>query len=290
MSNEELVKEIQSGQNREDNLTRLWESNQGLIRLVVKKFAAAGEWEDLQQEGYLALHRAVFAYDPARGASFSTVLYKWLYQGLSRYADGNTAVQLSADARQAVRAYQKMESSFLMEYGRYPTNWEAAQLLGETPDQVEKVKQWRTCLQVQSLDCPVEQEDGETSLYDCAEAPQSAVEDAEMEIYQEELAAALWSTVDSLEEEQAQVIRRKYQGGESLREIDEESGMPAGWARKAEAKGLRELGRGRRKMRLLPFYEDIRSAGMEGTGVRRFKTTWTSATERVALQNCSASR
>ena len=91
--------------------------------------------------------------------------------------------------------------------------------------------------------------------------------------------------MDSLEEEQAQVIRRKYQGGASLREIDEENGMPAGWARKAEAKGLQELGRGRRKMRLLPFYEDIRSAGMEGTGVRRFKTTWTSATERVALQS-----
>ena len=115
MSNEELVKEIQSGQNREDNLIRLWESNQGLIRLVIKKFAAAGEWEDLQQEGYLALHRAVFAYDPARGASFSTALYKWLYQDLSRYADGNGAVQLSAGARQAVRAYQKMESSFVMQ-------------------------------------------------------------------------------------------------------------------------------------------------------------------------------
>ena len=74
MSNEELVAEIQTG---EDRMGELWEQVDGLVKWKAKQVIAAlcgrcgVDFDDLYQSGYPALVAAVESYEPERGA-FST--------------------------------------------------------------------------------------------------------------------------------------------------------------------------------------------------------------------------
>ena len=235
------------------------------------------------QEGYIVLHKAAYAYDPARGA-FSTFLYGALPRAFSRYVGQQAALRLPEGMRRQLGELEKVESAFLLEHGRYPTNWEACCLLETTPEQLEKVRRCRLLASVDSLDRPVDQEDGETPLSGCVAAPGDAIGEVEEEIYQEGMKAAVWAAVDSLEPEESEVIRRRYAAGQSMKEIGESHGEPPAWVVKVEARALRHLGQGRRYRLLLPYWEEIHSAGMKGVGAKRFSETWTSATEREALR------
>lgn len=79
-TNEELVGLIQAG---EANLTEnLWRKNIGLITEYARKYRdnerADYDAEDLMQVGYLGLHEAALAYQPERGAAFTTFLSYFL--------------------------------------------------------------------------------------------------------------------------------------------------------------------------------------------------------------------
>lgn len=79
-TNEELVELIQAG---EANLTEnLWWKNIGLITEYARKYRdnerADYDAEDLMQVGYLGLHEAALAYQPERGAAFTTFLSYFL--------------------------------------------------------------------------------------------------------------------------------------------------------------------------------------------------------------------
>ena len=283
MTNEELIEEIQAGRNEQENLLQLWEQNRGLVRQIAWKYAAFADLEELLQEGYIAMHKAAYAYDPARGA-FSTFLYSALPRAFSRYIGQQAALQLPEAIRRQIGELEQMESAFLLEHGRYPTNWEACCLLETTPEQLEKVRRCRLLAGVDSLDRPIDQEGGETPLSGSVAAPGDAIGEVEEEIYQEGMKAAVWAAVDSLEPEESEVIRRRYAAGQSMKEIGESHGEPPAWVVKVEARALRHLGQGRRRRLLLPYWEEIHSAGMKGVGVKRFRETWTSATEREALR------
>lgn len=284
MTNEELIEEIQAGQEEKRNLLRLWERNRGLAQQFARKYAAFADWEELLQEGYIALHKAAYAYDQGRGGGFSTFLYSILPRAFSRYVSRQSVMQLPEGIRRQIGELERMENAFLMEHGRYPTNWEASCLLETTPEQLEKVRRCRLLASMDSLDRPVDQEDGETPLSGSVAAPGDDMEELEEEIYQEGMIVAVWAVVDSLEAEESEVVRRRYVAGQSMKEIGESHGEPPAWARKVEARALRHLGQGRRYRLLLPYWEEIHNAGMKGVGAKRFDETWTSATEREALR------
>ncbi|WP_276952461.1 sigma factor-like helix-turn-helix DNA-binding protein, partial [Enterocloster lavalensis] len=86
--------------------------------------------------------------------------------------------------------------------------------------------------------------------------------------------------------QQPAVIRQRYQGGMSLREIGEAQGTTPEAVRQIHAKALRELRASRFSKRLRPFLpeaERIYSMGLRGNGVGKFNRTWTSSTEKAAL-------
>ncbi len=136
-----------------------------------------------------------------------------------------------------------------------------------------------------SLDVPVG-DDAEVTIGDLV-ADQTDVEGSVLDdVQKEELKAVIWPLVDSLRDIQSKVVRMRYQEGLTLKETGERLGFTLNNAREHERNAFRELRRPSRARKLRPFLEDdIRSRGMQGTGVTRFNETWTSATERVALVN-----
>ena len=85
MTNEELVALIQAGENVAENMELLYDQIKGLICSIAWRYRNAGEIEDLEQEGFLALYSAVDGFDPAAGCRFSSYAEKWIRQRMIRY-------------------------------------------------------------------------------------------------------------------------------------------------------------------------------------------------------------
>ena len=72
MTNEELVEQIQNGVNVKENMGLLYEQNIGFITKIVHPFSAYAEEEDLMQEAYIGLHKAVEEFDASKEFLFLT--------------------------------------------------------------------------------------------------------------------------------------------------------------------------------------------------------------------------
>lgn len=291
VSNEQLVRRIQAGEDKRENMARLYGQSAAFIRSIAWKYQGGGvPLEDLEQEGFLALYDAVVRYEPGKGAQFLTYAEYHIRARLGRYLHQNGGgLRLPDRVGVQVRQYERFCSAFYMEHGREPDTREAARGLGITPGQAEEVKRAAAVAHVSSLDVPLAGVDGGEggTLGELLPSNGNVAEETEERLAGEQLKRELWACVDSLPEKQAEVIRRRYQAGETLREAGEAIGVNTEAVRQLEGKALRELRKPSRADRLRPFLpeaERIYNAALRGGGVGRFRCTWTSSTEREALR------
>ena len=94
MSNEQLVVLIQDGIDEAENMSLLWQQNEGFIGKLALIYAGQAEMDDLKQEGYLALCEAVRGYDVTREVPFLSYASFWLKTRMRRYVDQNKPVRL----------------------------------------------------------------------------------------------------------------------------------------------------------------------------------------------------
>ena len=285
MSNEELAVLIRAGVDVPENMAALYEQNKGMIAALAWKLRAYAELEDLRQEGYIGLCNAVDAWKPEGGASFIHYAVFWIRQAMQRYIENNgSCVRIPSGQQQRIRKYKKVCGQYLKLLGREPADWELCRLLSVSRDVLHHIQEDARKSQIGSLNAPLG-EDGDLLLEDTIPDPRDDYAGILDAVQQEELEAVLWPMVDSLEERQAQTLRARYQDGKTLKETGEALGCSLQQARVIETNALRTLRRPRYANRLRPFlYDDmVRSKGMQGTGAERFRQTWTSATERVAL-------
>lgn len=136
-----------------------------------------------------------------------------------------------------------------------------------------------------SLDKPIGEEE-DMSMYDLIPSPEDMEGDAMERIQQEQLTAVIWPIVDKLPEEQAAVIRARYQDRQTLEEIGNGLGTSKERVRHIEADALRYMRRSRIRKVLEPYWEEDRiySYALQGTSAATFENTWTSSTERVAVK------
>lgn len=87
MTNEELVEQIQNGVNVQENLGLLYEQNIGFITKIVKPYSAYAELDDLMQEAYLGMHKAVEGFDASKGHTFITYCAYHIKKTCIRYID-----------------------------------------------------------------------------------------------------------------------------------------------------------------------------------------------------------
>lgn len=288
MTNEQLVARIRAGENVGENMSQLYEQVKRFIHAVAWRYRDSGMVEDLEQEGFLALYDAVDGYDEAQGVRFLTYAEYWIRQRISRYLQANgSSLRLPVHCREKLLRYKRLCSSFQLEHGREPSEREIACLMGLTLEQIREIKGNACMARVGSLDAPMKglEEDGVT-VGDVVASGDNLEGAALDRVQSAQLCAVLWECVDSLQGQQPAVIRQRYQGGMSLREIGEAQGTTAEAVRQIHAKALRELRATRYSKRLRPFLpeaEQIYSMAISGNGVGKFHRTWTSSTEKAAL-------
>lgn len=219
-------------------LGQLWEINKGLLhrwfwQWYDRNKAVADEHgitlEDFDQEGFFAVQATAKAYDPEKG-SFATLLGYYVQSQINKAVCGEHSRLVTTEDGKQVRLSAN------------PLN---------------------ACT---SLDVPVGEDDSGTVLADLQEDPAAAHEfqQAENEIYNEELHAALEEALNKLTPRQADIIRRHYFGGKSFAEIAREDGTTLNAARNHEVNAFIAL---RQNPALVRWHDDIISTkAWTGTG------------------------
>lgn len=292
MSNEQLVILIKAEEDVARNMERLYSKVKRFIHSIAWSYRGAGELEDLEQEGYLALYPAIDGYDPERGVKFLTYAENWIRQRIVRYIQNSgSCLRLPVHCMEDIRRYDRFMSSFTVTYGREPSDAEARVYLGLTTEEIREIRENIHRSRLGSLDNPVAGLDGgeDVTVGDLVASDEDTEGDALDRVQQEELRRELWDCVDSLPGRQPDVLRMRYQKNMSLSMIGREYGTTPEAVRQLHAKALRELRKPRNSRRLRPFLEEddqIYSAALAGGSVSRFNQTWTSSTAGTTGQNC----
>lgn len=289
LKNEELVKLIQNGTNVTENMQQLWQQNQGFIFKIAIQYQNMSELDDLIQESYFGLCKAVDHYNPDMDASFIHYASFWIRQQLIRYIKKNKTVGIPEHTHGKIREYKKAVQQWQQRYHREPTEAEISDYIGIDGKTLEEIKRSALMGKIGSLDVPVgEESDG--TLYDLIPSGMDDKEDVLNKVANEELAEVLWGMVEELPGQQSEVLKMRFKDNMKLREIGAVYGFSIDWARQIENKGLRTLRNPKRSRILREFLDDERiyNSALHGNGVSSFSNTWTSSTERVALKRIEA--
>lgn len=284
MTNEQLVRRIQSGESVAENMKLLYDQVKAFIHMIAIRYQSSGMVEDLEQEGYLALYPAIDGYDPTHGVKFLTYADKWIRQRMQRYLQINgSAVRLSMGREGLVRKYNRVCDQFQQVSGREATARELSRILGLTLEEVEQLQLDAGRCNSIPLDTPISGADGQIGTVGDMVASAENLEDELVDhMEQEQLSEVLWGCVEDLPGEQAEVIRRRYRYEQSLTEIAEDLNMGKKNISRLQRKALRTLYKQKyRYNRYLP--ECWQAKAYQGCGVGAFNRTWTSSTERAAL-------
>lgn len=286
MSNEELVERIQSGEDAQSNMLKLWQQNRGMIERLANDYSKVEEREDLKQEAYFGLYRAVESYNPNKGSSFLTWAIYWIRQSMQRYCQNNGTIRIPVHSQEDLRQYKKLQNLFYLHMGRLPNTREYCYYLRCSVKTLESLQRNDRLSRIGSIDVPITGlENDNVTIGDTVADPGDPYSEILDSVTEKQLKEILWDIVEDLPGKEPAVIKMRYQENLTYKETAARTGITTEAARQWELKALREMRRPSRARQLRTFYdfEYIYDRALHGNGAEGFKRTWTSSTERVAL-------
>ena len=279
MNNEELALYLKDNPTDKARLELLYMKNIGFMRKYIKKYFPCEETEDLLQESYFAMLKAIKGYDESKG-KFLTYLGWYLRNHLTRYVYSYSGVGVSTN--ELINKYNRINIE-LEEQGIIPTVRVMAYKMGVSVQKVQEIEKLRASRVSASTDKEIN--DGFT-LLDAKANKNTNVENQVLDkLQQEQLKKDIWECVERLPREQADIIIKHYKEQQQYKEIAEELQVSYESLMKKKNAAFTKMRRdGRTLRKLRPYIEDIRNAALQGNGVGRYKTTWTSSTETMILQ------
>lgn len=234
MTNEELATLAKAGDRQA--MAQLWEQNKGLLFTLFRKLAGRA------------------------GARMASMGVTW--------EDVEQCFYLAVV--DAVALYEPERGMSFASFLAYPVKSQFFELVG-----------WRTerqkhdpLGQCSSLDEPIDAEDGKQTRGDFVPDPEAAqpFEDAEKQLFTEQLHAALEECLGTLDARQAEAVRCRYFSGLTLAETGTRLGCNAERVRQLENKGLRKLRYPQNTRRLKQFRDEIISTqAYHGTSLGAWK-------------------
>lgn len=281
--NEDLVRRIQDGQT--EMKEQLCLQNTGLIMKIIKPVSGFTDLEDLKQEGFCGLLEAAQRYDPDKGVSFAVYAWQWIRAAVYRYISSNHTVSVPEAMTAEVRRLHRLENDFSVMFGHDPDDNDLRAWLEVDRAGLENLKQADRAMHPASMDTPI---DEDFSIADMIQDPNDDIESANERLDNEMLAAEVWNLVDALPEQQQRMIRERYQQDRThaFREVADATGETVSRVRAVHDRAIRELRKPKNRKRLQPYLDDslAYSWGLQGTGLQRFRDTWTSSVERAVLK------
>lgn len=259
MSNEELVKQIQQGQ--EELLETFWEQNKALVYHVVKKYQGVAELEDLMQEGYIGLHKAVFLFDTAANILFVTYAVPSIQRTVKRYLYESRLVRVPEYMKRLVYEWQQYETFFLQKEYREPTEEEIRRGLKINKRTLQELKSAIRSEKITSLDVPVGEE-AETTMLDLIKCPRNNIEAKERQLDYQYISKELWSAIEELEQPYRTILQGRYQRQATRKEL-------GALLEKSESEIVTLEQKALKKLRYTPQKEVLQSYTREYLGIQK---------------------
>lgn len=285
MTNEQLCMMYQSG--NKEVIEDLYKNNIGMIEKIIRRYKGVEDLEDLRQESYFGMVRAVELWDPERDAQFLTFMIVCIKTVLNQYiSDCGTLIRIPAGQKTLLYKYDKYMGAFRAELGRDATEDELQVMLGISKTQLDQLKKDRLALRIRSTSEVVGGEDDVVLLEDILPAEGDQYEDVIEKVQHEQLSRELWGAVDQLPEREADVIRSRFQGNRTLKQCGDDLGISPERCRQLQDRGLRALRSPKVTKRLVPYLTEngAHSMGLKHTGLQSFRYTGISSPELAVMK------
>lgn len=275
MENEEIVSAIQREENRRENLERLYLQNKRFIYRTARKYAAFADIDDLMQEAYFGLENAANTFESSRGIKFTTHLFYHLKAVFFRFVGHNTGINISVRDFELLTKYKRLVADNLSDH-------ELCAALKITDTHLQTIKGMYAQTVCISLNAPLGDMDEQDSCLQDLIADDGNIEESYIEdIAKQEAARQLWSEVERLGGQQAQIIEARYKKMYTRSEAAASIGVEFNEARELERKAMAKL---RKKEKLFELAEVYDCLNYHGTGLSAFRTRQMSNVEYVTLK------
>lgn len=254
LTNEQLVHRIQKGGDEVcHDLEQLWIRNRGLINYYIGKCDTHVEYEDLQQEAFIALYTAVCRFRPTQG-KFTTYLGSCLYFALSNYCKLTRGpMEIPVHKHALITRVRRAAADFEQRYHRQPSRDELSRILEISGTQIDQAAFLDLARSAASLSMTVgSSEEEDLTLADVLESGETLEDDAVEHVFQDDLKTAVHEELDKLPDEQAQAIRLTYLEGLTRAQAGKVMGLPSYLVQRRIEQGFKAL-RSDAAARLTPF-------------------------------------
>lgn len=276
----------QRGQDRLQCLEMIYQKNLGLIHQIAQPLVRPGiELDDLLQEAYFAILKAVDQYDEQQG-SFVNYAGLWLKWWLLRYIENNgNVIRIPVHQQERIRQYKRLCSSFESDFGRLPTAAELSSALELSPAQVEAVKADALFLTTGSLDAPVEGLEEDSSIISTIPDDENGIDDLIDEVQREQLAVKLWAVVAKLSERDQYILRARYKEGKTLKQCADELGKSKSTIATQEKQAFRKIRKSEDAPVLRSFLDEkLEASAYHHNSLTTFRETGVSGPEWSVLK------
>lgn len=255
MTNEELVLCIKKGIDVKKNMELLYLQNEKIIASIVWKYHyifkapyncdAIIQKEELMQEGFIGLIKAVERYNPDTDSSFLTYANYWIHQTIKRFIENcGQTVRVPIHTQQKVYKYNQVLRHYGFTYGRDPTVYELSYYLSMTVREVEKLQKYMYRQNVISLDSPLTEDFGDDELILKDTIPDETDVEKKVidEIVKDQITGEIWSIISKVvNQKMIKVLKYRFEQGLTLQETADKMKISQDAVRNIENKAMRRL-------------------------------------------------
>lgn len=283
-TNEALVEKIQSGVDVKKNMGLLYEQNKNFIYKCALPYSHRIEIEDLMQEAYFGLVKAVNSFDSSKGAKFLTYAIYHIRNALCNYyyKCGRTK-RMPAHLIVKLSAYHHFVYDYESKNGEPPSDEQIQSHLNLSNTQYKALKKALT-----ESTCSLEDVVPGTDLtvYDGV-ADEFDIEDTVLNtIANDQVNAEIWESVNGLSPRLKNVIELRYKNGLTQSDVAKELGVSGSRIAQCEHQAYKLLKTDAR-MRYAAEYYGYNSS-ITYFGGKAFYKQHGSSTEYIALNHIEA--